>query len=134
MTEAAETSCTDARNRKRLLHPGAETRDVVSQYISTIRSLRILDPPGVLLHKVAEPIRQHLRSRADTVKCIVSLLVEGEDSDDDGGRGLGLNDENESGGLMAENFGSEVERFSDPRWDPEPVDAAPGKCNENLRN
>lgn len=107
---------TDDRNRKRLLHPGAETKDVITQYISTIRSLRILDPPGVLLHKIAEPIRKHLRERPDTIKCIVGLLVEGED----------LNDENEAGGLISEQLEG-VERFGDPRWDPEPVDAAPGE-------
>lgn len=134
MRKRAVATCTHGRNRRRLLHPGAETKDVVSQYISTIRSLRILDPPGVLLHKVAEPIRQHLRSRADTVKCIVSLLIDGEDEDDDGGKGLGLNDENESGGLMAENYGSEVERFGDPRWDPEPIDAAPGESSSDRRH
>jgi anaphase-promoting complex subunit 2 len=99
-----------------LLHPGAETKDVITQYISTIRSLRILDPPGVLLHKIAEPIRKHLRGRPDTIRCIVGLLVEGED----------LNDENEAGGLISEHLEG-VERFNDPRWDPEPVDAAPGE-------
>ena len=105
-------------NVKRLLHPGAETKDVISQYISSIRCLRILDPPGVLLHKVADPIRRHLRDRSDTIKCIVATLVEEED----------LQDENEaSGGLISQSNDEAVENFLDPRWDPEPVDAAPGK-------
>lgn len=106
-------------NVKRLLHPGAETKDVITQYISTIRVLRILDPQGVLLHKVADPIRQHLRSRADTIKCIVATLVEGEE----------LQDENELGGAdgnIDQGNMDGVENFVDNRWEPEPVDAAPG--------
>ncbi|WVQ72144.1 hypothetical protein IAR50_001689 [Cryptococcus sp. DSM 104548] len=103
----------NAANLKRLLHPGAETHLILNIYISTIRCLRILDPPGVLLHSVALPIRQHLLQRPDTIKCIVETLVNGEQ----------LQDEND-GGLIGEGD-AEAEDFSDPRWEPEPVDAAP---------
>lgn len=48
--------------KTRLLHPGADTQDIISQYISTIKCFLILDPPGVLLDKVAKPIRKHLKS------------------------------------------------------------------------
>ncbi|TYJ52510.1 hypothetical protein B9479_006870 [Cryptococcus floricola] len=103
----------NAANLKRLLHPGAETHLILNIYISTIRSLRILDPPGVLLHSIARPIRAHLLHRPDTIKCIVETLVNGEE----------LQDENE-GGLIGEGeLGAED--FGDPRWEPEPVDAAP---------
>ncbi|KAK8843503.1 hypothetical protein IAR55_007163 [Kwoniella newhampshirensis] len=105
----------NASNLKRLLHPGAETKSVLDIYISTIRCLRILDPPGVLLHKVAEPIRRHLRNRPDTIRGIVAALVEGEE----------LQDENESAGLIPQSNDETVENFSDPKWEPEPVDAAP---------
>ncbi|GFZ51497.1 hypothetical protein JCM24511_09264 [Saitozyma sp. JCM 24511] len=115
-----------AANVKRLLHPGAETKDVITQYISTIRCLRILDPPGVLLHKVAEPIRKHLRDRPDTIRCIVAALVEGDE----------LSDENESAGLIAQSNDETVESFLDPKWEPEPVDAAPefrsGKASDII--
>jgi anaphase-promoting complex subunit 2 len=103
---------------KRLLHPGAETKDVITQYISTIRCLRILDPVGVLLHKVAEPIRRHLRDRSDTIRCIVATLVEGED----------LQDENESAEPLSLANDDAAEKFADPKWEPEPIDAAPGRC------
>ena len=108
-----------------MLHPGAETKDVLAQYISTIRCLRILDPPGVLLHKIADPIRKHLRDRSDTIKCIVATLVEGEE----------LQDENELGvGAGSKEYGGEeVEDFLDPRWEPEPVDAAPGESCTTSR-
>ena len=50
------------RNRRRLLHPGADTKLILTQYVSIIRCLRIIDPQGVLLFKVADPIRRYLRS------------------------------------------------------------------------
>lgn len=78
--------------------------------------MRILDPPGVLLHKVAGPIRAHLRDRPDTIKHIVAALVDGDE----------LQDENEAGGLLRQGD-DDVEDFSDPKWEPEPVDAAPGE-------
>jgi len=49
------------RNQKRLLHPGADTKLILSQYVATIKCLRSIDPPGVLLFKVADPIRRYLR-------------------------------------------------------------------------
>nr|ODN88552.1 anaphase-promoting complex subunit 2 [Cryptococcus depauperatus CBS 7841] len=99
-------------NDNRLLHPGANTSIILHLYISTIRSLRILDPPGVLLHSVAGPIRDCLRKRGDTVRCIVEMLASGK-----------LLDENDEG-LIGE--GNEAaEDFTDPRWEPEPTDAAP---------
>jgi anaphase-promoting complex subunit 2 len=89
---------------------------VITQYISTIRCLRILDPVGVLLHKVAEPIRRHLRDRPDTIRCIVATLVE-ED----------LQDENEAAEPLASTNDPTIERFWDAKWEPEPMDAAPGE-------
>jgi len=52
---------TAARISKRLLHPGAETGDIIDFYISMIRCLRVIDPQGVLLYRVADPIRSYLR-------------------------------------------------------------------------
>jgi anaphase-promoting complex subunit 2 len=75
----------------------------------------------VLLHKVAEPVRRHLRDRPDTIKCIVAALVEGEE----------LSDENEaSAGLIAQSNDETAENFTDPKWDPEPIDAAPGSSTK----
>jgi hypothetical protein len=51
----------DHSNERRLLHPGADTKVILTQYVSLIRCLRIIDPPGVLLFKVADPIRRYLR-------------------------------------------------------------------------
>ncbi|TFK26875.1 ubiquitin-protein ligase [Coprinopsis marcescibilis] len=103
-------------NAKRLLHPGADTKLILSQYVATIKCLRIIDPPGVLLFKVADPIRRYLRDRPDTIRCIVASLVGDEDSGDS------LLDDNEPIQPLQQ---SETEDYSDPMWEPEPIDAGP---------
>lgn len=52
----------------RLLHPGVGTQDVLTAYVATIRSMRVLDPSGLLLETITQPIHQYLRSREDTVR------------------------------------------------------------------
>ncbi|KAJ7214100.1 hypothetical protein GGX14DRAFT_618390 [Mycena pura] len=103
-------------NRKRLLHPGADTKLILSQYVATIRCLRIVDPPGVLLFKVADPIRRYLRERPDTIRSIVANLVGDDDSGDS------LVDENEPIQPLQQ---LEIDDYNDPNWDPEPIDAGP---------
>ncbi|EJC98132.1 Cullin [Fomitiporia mediterranea MF3/22] len=99
-------------NRKRLLHPGADTKDILTQYVSMIRCLRVIDPPGVLLHKVADPVRRYLRERPDTIRSIVASLV---------GEGGDLVDENEP----PQPLQMQVEDYSDASWEPDPIDAGP---------
>lgn len=38
-----------------------------------------VDPSGAVLHVIAEPIRDYLRSRKDTTRCIVTMLADDED-------------------------------------------------------
>ncbi|KIM39184.1 hypothetical protein M413DRAFT_415749 [Hebeloma cylindrosporum] len=101
-------------NRKRLLHPGADTRLILQQYVATIKCLRIIDPPGVLLFKVADPIRRYLRERPDTIRSIVASLVGDDDSGDS------LVDENEPIQPLQQ---PELEDYADPNWEPDPIDA-----------
>ena len=63
--------------RYRLLTAGASTNDILHQYVSTIKALRTIDPAGVFLEAVGEPIRDYLRGRKDTIKCIVTMLTGG---------------------------------------------------------
>ncbi|KIK83953.1 hypothetical protein PAXRUDRAFT_832015 [Paxillus rubicundulus Ve08.2h10] len=102
--------------KKRLLHPGADTKDILLSYVSTIKCLRIVDPPGVLLFKVADPIRRYLRDRPDTIRCIVASLV------GDGESGDSLVDDNEPVVPLQQQ---EIENYGDPDWTPEPIDAGP---------
>lgn len=61
--------------KRRLLHPGARTRDVLQIYVSLVYAVRFIDPHGVILSRVVSPIRRYLRGRPDTVAVIVSSLL-----------------------------------------------------------
>ena len=64
----------------KLLRVGVNTADILTAYIAAIRALRVLDPSGVLLELVCEPVSRYLRSREDTVRCIVSSLMSDDDN------------------------------------------------------
>lgn len=66
---------------KRLLHMGASTTQIVSFYVSMIRALRVMDSSDLLLNYVAAPVRLYLTERKDTVRCVVSALMEGKGSE-----------------------------------------------------
>ena len=46
-----------------------------------IKALREVDPAGILLNAVGGPIKAYLRSRRDTIRCILASLTD----DPDGG-------------------------------------------------
>lgn len=43
--------------KTRLLHPGVNTQDILTAYIAAIKALRQLDPTGVLLETVTDPVK-----------------------------------------------------------------------------
>ena len=55
---------------------GAATPDIIGQYVGCIKALREVDPAGILLNAVGRPIKAYLRSRKDTIRCIVASLTE----------------------------------------------------------
>jgi anaphase-promoting complex subunit 2 len=59
----------------RLLHAGTMTSTIIQQYINMIKALRCLDPQSVVLESVSDPIRECLRRRPDTIRCIVSGMT-----------------------------------------------------------
>lgn len=111
-----------------MLHPGAETNDIIEFYISMIKYLRIIDPQGVLLYRTADPIRAYLRlvisypnwvvnwrnnrNSLDAIQLIVAQLV---------------SDKSELAQEAQAPIVPEMEHedYSDPKWIPEPPDAGP---------
>jgi len=93
--------------RYRLLTAGASTNDILHQYVSTIKALRTIDPAGVFLEAVGEPIRDYLRGRRDTIKCIVTMLTDGTsgNSSASGNPGDSLLEELNRDEEIQENFG-----------------------------
>jgi len=67
--------------QKRLLHAGANTSDILTQYISTIKALHELDPSGTTLGAISLPVQLYLRGRPDTVRSIVTGLTDDTGSD-----------------------------------------------------
>ncbi|CAB4014365.1 anaphase-promoting complex subunit 2-like, partial [Paramuricea clavata] len=113
----------------RLLHPGAETTDILTQYVSAIRALRVLDTSGVILENVCEPVKAYLRTRDDTVRCIVTSLTDENSSE--------LSEELLQGDtktiedvhtLDSDNEDDEGE------WMPDPIDADPSKPSKSRKS
>ncbi|KAH7847253.1 hypothetical protein Vadar_023762 [Vaccinium darrowii] len=129
--------------RYRLLTAGASTNDILHQYVSTIKALRTIDPAGVFLEAVGEPIREYLKGRKDTIKCIVTMLTDGTGGNSNGPGNTGdslleeLNRDEES----QENIGVNDDFNTDDkqawinaqRWEPDPVEADPLKGSRNQR-
>jgi anaphase-promoting complex subunit 2 len=87
-----------------LLTAGASTNDILHQYVSTIKALRTIDPAGVFLEAVGEPIRDYLRGRKDTIKCIVTMLTGGT-----GGTGGNPNISGNTGDCLLEELNRDEE-------------------------
>ncbi|XP_024638273.1 anaphase-promoting complex subunit 2 isoform X2 [Medicago truncatula] len=129
--------------RYRLLTAGASTNDILHQYVSTIKALRTIDPAGVFLEAVGEPIRDYLRGRRDTIKCIVTMLTDGTggNSSASGNPGDSLLEELNRDEEIQENFGIDDDFNTDDRqawinatrWQPDPVEADPLKGSRNQR-
>ena len=62
--------------QRRILHPGANTSQIIDVYISTVKVLRILDPTNAILDAATRPVRKYLLRRKDTVRCIVASLTD----------------------------------------------------------
>ena len=116
----------------RLLHPGVDTNDILTAYVSAIRALRVLDPSGVLLDAVCDPVRKYLRHREDTVRCIVTDLTEkhSELAEElvqpqplciDEGHGAD-NDDDIAISSVSDYVSEHVVDWE--RWQPDPLDAA----------
>ena len=102
--------------RRRLLSGGAASVDILHHYVNTIKSLRALDPTGVLLDSVGDPIRDYLRRRRDTGRCVVRWLT------DDGGRDT-LAEELSKGPEQSEEEGEAYNEEAAMMWQPDPVEA-----------
>jgi len=108
----------------RLLHPAVNTDDILTQYVSAIRTLRELDHTGVILENVCTPLREYLRGRDDTIKCIITCLT----------------DQEASPGLAEELLGTdtigdkELQSDSDGEdWVPDPIDAKADLSSKDQR-
>lgn len=114
----------------RLLHPGVNTSDIITLYISAIKALRELDPSMVLLELACEPIRKYLRTRDDTVRQIVAGLTGDAEVSSDLANELSKADP-----VTLENGQESDDDILEPEdWIPDPIEADPGKCGSKRRS
>ena len=135
--------------RKRLLHLGAATPDILTQYVSSIKALNILDPSGILSSIICPLVKKYLKKRKDTTRCVVNMVVyddnllsivpkmeesevaameRSESEAEDGGGGTG-GDLGGHGGFLTEEANPEdLEDFEvvqmEMKWGPMPIQAA----------
>lgn len=105
---------------KRLLHPGVNTKDILTGYVAAIKTIRHLDSTGILLETITEPVKQYMRSRPDTVRCVASALTDDGPTD--------LADELARSETYAENLLNKNDDWEN--WMPDPIDANSSKFEQ----
>ena len=119
----------------RLLQAGASTTQILQVYICIIRAFAVLDPKGVLLDRLARPIRRYLRDRDDTAKIIVGGLLADVTKDTGASDALvELAIELNKATTAAEDDDDGELDWDDMNWVPDPVDAGPGNTNFTRSN
>lgn len=130
-TTAARTHLTTSFSKvvsHRLLQPGAATIEILQVYISIIRAFAVLDPKGVLLDRIARPIRRYLRDRDDTIKIIVGGLLADAEDDESSATDVLIElatELNKITDIQGENDDDKLD-WDDMSWVPDPIDAGPG--------
>lgn len=104
---------------QKLLHLGTNTVEVVIAYIKTIKAFLLIDPTGVLLDKVARPIRRHLKTRGDLVHQLVGGML---NPDPTTNPLVELSDKLHENKVAA---AAPIDDLSDVNWVPDPIDALP---------
>lgn len=104
---------------RRLLHPGASTSDILHHYITSIRVLDLIDKTGFVLESISRPIKAYLRSRKDSIKCIVSLLTE----DSDGSILQDMSHEEIDNDMNMKSEAAAMKAMQ--TWEPAPIEFAP---------
>ncbi|XP_055530538.1 anaphase-promoting complex subunit 2 [Wyeomyia smithii] len=101
----------------KLLHPGVDTPDILTGYVAAIKTLRHLDQTGVMLQTITEPVKEYLRSRPDTVRCVVTGLTEEGCSD--------LSEELAKSEHLKvkDNVNEKLELTDWENWNPDPINA-----------
>ncbi|KAF2481846.1 hypothetical protein BDY17DRAFT_253473 [Neohortaea acidophila] len=116
--------------QKRLLHAGASTAEVLSIYVNVIHAFKTLDSRGVLLEKVAVPIRNYLRGREDTVSIIAASFLANVDLENN----VSSSDMDKvcpditlevANSTLEDNRENKMLNWNDMEWTPDPIDAGP---------
>lgn len=116
---------------QRVFHAGVRTAELLTIYTNIIHVFKTLDSRGVLLERVAQPLRSYLRDREDTVKVIAASFLADMD---DAGQLVNASDDVcpdiTQAVRMSETEDARPSKkaldFDDMEWEPDPFDAGPG--------
>lgn len=110
----------------RLLHAGVDTSDIITGYVCLIKTMKHLDKSGILLQTVTEPVKEYLKSRQDTVRCVITCLIEETPSN--------LSEELAKSERTKNEENAGIEEMKDwEKWAPDPIDADAEKNTGNAR-
>lgn len=102
-----------------LLHLGSNTVKIIVEYINTIKAFLFVDPTGVLLDKVARPIRKYLKTRRDLVPHLVKGMLDADP------RTNRLYELAHALRHTASPASAAIDDLTDIDWIPDPIDALP---------
>eukprot|EP01025_Chloroclados_australasicus_P029595 TRINITY_DN29603_c1_g1_i3.p1 TRINITY_DN29603_c1_g1~~TRINITY_DN29603_c1_g1_i3.p1 ORF type:complete len:717 (+),score=104.41 TRINITY_DN29603_c1_g1_i3:320-2152(+) len=109
---------------KRLLNAGTQTNLILEFYLNIIKCFRILDPSGLLLENVVEPICAYLRRRPDTITCVINMIT------DQNNPGFFYYGEQAQQGHDMHGIYEEAKLFQQmDDWEPERVEVDPDHIN-----
>jgi anaphase-promoting complex subunit 2 len=116
------------------LQPSIPTTTILDFYVFTIRTFNELDPKGVLLDRIARPIRRYLKERENTVKILLTSLLANVEVEDDNRTQPSTDISREIAVEMrkpipsAHDYEYEYD-WGNMEWTPDPIDAGPGKLS-----
>uniref|UniRef100_A0A182NLW2 Anaphase-promoting complex subunit 2 n=1 Tax=Anopheles dirus TaxID=7168 RepID=A0A182NLW2_9DIPT len=105
---------------ERLLHPGVDTPDILTGYVAALKTLVHFDASAVLLRSITQPIKEYLRGRTETVRCVVTSFT--GDGTSDLAEELAKGDSATPNAACDEDGLDETDWMS---WQPDPVNKAP---------
>ncbi|XP_053674106.1 anaphase-promoting complex subunit 2-like [Anopheles nili] len=103
----------------RLLHPGVDTPDILTGYVAALKTLAYFDTSAVLLRSITKPIKDYLRGRTDTVRCVVTSFT--GDGTSDLAEELAKNENVKPKATESDKIDSDDWK----NWQPDPVNIAP---------
>ncbi|CAG9536340.1 unnamed protein product [Cercopithifilaria johnstoni] len=118
---------------RRLLQVGVGTTEILEGYASAVECLRRLDPTCVIMQQICSIIRQYIKQRPDTVRCIITYITgekREELSEQLAMRRTAFLDEEELAGVNDEL----VPECSWMDWLPDPPDANPCQSRRYRQN
>jgi anaphase-promoting complex subunit 2 len=142
---------------KRLLTQGIATSLIIEMFIRLIEIMKEIDPSSLILEFISVPIKNYLRKRKDTMRCIINLILNEEDSTIKFeintnnkkkinfnnyknieyiglGNGVEFNSENFSRRYFFENLSSDEDDEECEKWEPLPLEVTKIKIEEKEKN